>query len=134
MFNPVIMATAGWSEAVEFRASRLLDFELGVEGSGGPVTVMTMFARLYDDPIFRARMLMCVTPQDALSDLTRTIGIYSIDGEVCPDPERLARRALIYAGRALAASADEPDTLGKMMFLTLRRRLARVMGSHDRRP
>ena len=111
MFNPLITATAGWSEAVEERAKKLLDFPLGTEGDGVPVTVATMFVRCQFDPVASARFLMIIPPLTAQRELTRTMARFRIDGCACPDPAAMARSALSYAGRAVAMHEIHPERL-----------------------
>ncbi|HYD31647.1 MAG TPA: hypothetical protein VEB64_12425 [Azospirillaceae bacterium] len=108
--NPIITAVAGWSEAVEVRAERLLDFVIGHEGNGTPVTIATMFARCHFDPWDSARFMMYVPPITAVRELTRTISRFRIEGEGCPGPERLARAALIHAGRFVDSREGHPET------------------------
>lgn len=110
MQNPIITAIAGWSEAVEVRAGRLLDFVIGHEGNGTPVTVATMFARCHYDPLNSARFMMRIPPITAVHELTRTISRFRLEGEMCPAPERLARAALIHAGRFVDAREGHPET------------------------
>lgn len=109
MFNPLITATAGWSEAVELRAKRLLDYRLGTEEDGFPVTVATMFAQRGEDPVTAARLLMLIQPMAALRELSRVVAEFHIDGEPCPDAFGLARQALSYAGRAVYVEQLHPE-------------------------
>lgn len=109
MFNPLITATAGWSEAVEERARRLLRYPVGTEGQGVPVTVRTMLARCDRDPVDSARFLMTIPPLMAVGELTDIIAGFRIDGEPCPDPAAAARAALSFAGRAVAAHELHPE-------------------------
>ena len=109
MFNPLITATAGWSEAVEERAKRFLDFRLGTEKDGAPVTMATLLARDHYDPVASARLLMIVPPLTAQRDLMRMVAQFRIDGEPCPDPTAVARAALSYAGRAVAMHEIHPE-------------------------
>lgn len=111
MFNPLITATAGWSEAVEERAKRLLDFHLGVQANGASVTVATMLARCQFDPVASARFLMIVPPLTAQRELAETMARFQIDGCACPDPAAMARSALSYAGRAVAVHEIHPERL-----------------------
>lgn len=108
MFNPLITATAGWSEAVEERAKRLLAFRMGIE-SGEPVTMATLLERCHYDPVASARFLMIVPPLTALRELSRTVADFRIDGEPCPDPAATALAALSYAGRAVAMHEIHPE-------------------------
>ena len=108
MFNPLITATAGWSEAVEERAKRLLDFRLGVE-EGVPATMATLLARAHCDPVASARFLMIIPPLAAQRELTRMVAHFRIDGEPCSDPAAVARAALSYAGRAVAMHEIHPE-------------------------
>jgi len=109
LFNPLITATAGWSEAVEERAQRLLTFPLGTETNGASVTVATMFARCQFDPVASARFLMIIPPLMAQRELTKTIARFHIDGHPCPDPAAMARCALSYAGRAVTMQEIHPE-------------------------
>jgi len=109
LFNPLITATAGWSEAVEERAKRLLAFRLGTEGDGVPVTMQTLLERCHHDPVASARFLMIVPPLTAQRELSRTIAHFVVDGEPCPDPAAVARAALSYAGRAVAMHEIHPE-------------------------
>lgn len=109
MFNPLITATAGWSEAVEERAKRLLRYQVGTEGQGSPVTVQTMLARCDYDPVASARFLMTIPPLTAVRELTKTVARFRIDGEPCPDPAAIARAALSFAGRAVAVHELHPE-------------------------
>ena len=109
LFNPLITATAGWSEAVEERAQRLLRYQLGTEGEGVPVTVQTMLVRCGFDPVASARVLMVVPPLVAVGELTKTVADFQIDGTPCPDPAETARAALSFAGRAVAMHELHPE-------------------------
>lgn len=109
LFNPLITATAGWSEAVEERAKRLLRYQVGTEGDGAPVTVQTMLARCGFDPVASARFLMVIPPLVAVCELTKTIAGFQIDGMPCPDPAETARAALSFAGRAVAMHELHPE-------------------------
>lgn len=109
MINPVITAAAGWSEAVEERAKRFLDYIVGTEGSGAPVTVATLLARCQYDPVASARFLMLVPPLTAQREFARTVADVRIDGEPCPDPAAVARAALAHAGRAVALADIHPE-------------------------
>lgn len=109
MYNPLITATAGWSEAVEERAKRLLRYQVGTEGNGAVVTVQTMLARCDYDPVASARFFMMIPPLMAVRELAKTIGRFRIDGESCPDPTALARSALSFAGRAVAVHELHPE-------------------------
>ncbi len=110
MINPMITATAGWSEAVEERAQRLLRYQVGTEGPDGvPVTVQTMFERCGFTPVASARFLMCIPPLTAMHELTKTVTRFRIDGEVCPDPAGMAKAALSFAGRAVAVHELHPE-------------------------
>lgn len=109
MLNPMITATAGWSEAVEERAKRFLDFVIGTEGDGTPVTAATMLARSHFDPVASARFLMLIPPQKAVRELARTLADFRIDGEPCPDPVATAQAALSYAGRAVTIDEMHPE-------------------------
>ncbi|WP_448205799.1 hypothetical protein [Azospirillum sp. sgz302134] len=109
MYNPLITATAGWSEAVEERARRLLGYQVGTEGHGAPVTVQSMLARCGYDPVASARFLMTIPPLMAVRELTKTVARFRIDGEPCPDPAALARAALSHAGRAVAVHELHPE-------------------------
>lgn len=108
MFNPLITATAGWSEAVEERAKRILAFRLGTE-HGVPVTMATMLARCHFDPVASARFLMIIPPLTAQRELTKTIARFRIDGKPCPDPAAVACAALSHAGRAVAMHEIHPE-------------------------
>ena len=108
MFNPLITATAGWSDAVEERAKRLLDFSLGTE-DGVPVTMATMLARCHYDPVASARFLMIIPPLTAQRELMKTVACFRIGGEPCPDPAATARAALSFAGRAVAMHEIHPE-------------------------
>ncbi len=109
MFNPLITATAGWSEAVEERAKRFLDFCPGTEDGGKPITMAVLFARCHHDPVASARFLMVIPPLTAQGELTRIITHFRIDGEPCPDPAAAARAALSHAGRAVAMHEIHPE-------------------------
>lgn len=109
MINPLITATAGWSEAVEERAKRLLRYQIGTEGEGAAVTVQTMLARCDYDPVASARFLMSIPPLMAVRELSKTVARFQIDGEPCPDPAAMARAALSHAGRAVAAHELHPE-------------------------
>lgn len=109
MFNPFITAAAGWSEAVEERAKRLLRFTVGTEGDGMPITVATMFARCHLDPVHSARLLMIVPPLVAQQELTGIVVRFRIDGEACQDPSGLACAALSHAGRAVTTYELHPE-------------------------
>lgn len=108
MFNPLITATAGWSEAVEERAKRFLACTLGTEG-GVPVTMADLLTRNEYDPVASARFLMIIPPLTALRELTRILAGIRIDGEPCPDPAAAARAALSHAGRAVAMHEIHPE-------------------------
>lgn len=113
VFNPLITATAGWSEAVEERAKRFLGFVVGTEraagGGGVPVTAATLLARRRLDPVATARFLMLVPPQKAVRELTLILADVCIDGEPCPDPLATAQAALSFAGRAVTADEMHPE-------------------------
>jgi len=109
VFNPLITATAGWSEAVEERAKRFLGFVVGTEGDGLPITAATMLARCHLDPVTSARFLMLIPPQKAVRELTRIIAGFRIDGEPCPDPLATAQAALSFAGRAVTVDELHPE-------------------------
>ncbi len=110
MINPLITATAGWSEAVEERAKRLLRYQVGTEGPAGvPVTVQTMFERCGYTPVSSARFLMCIPPLTAVRELTKTVARFEIDGKACPDPAGIAKAALSFAGRAVAVHEVHPE-------------------------
>ncbi|HYD66493.1 hypothetical protein [Azospirillum sp.] len=109
MFNPLITATAGWSEAVEERAKRFLGFVVGTEGDGVPVTAATMLARCHLDPIAGARYLMLIPPQKAVRELTLILTDFRIDGQPCPDPLAAAQAALSFAGRAVTVDEMHPE-------------------------
>lgn len=109
MINPLITATAGWSEAVEERAKRLLRYQIGTEAGGAVVTVQTMLARCGYDPVASARFLMCIPPLMAVRELTKTVTQFQIDGQPCPDPAAVARAALSHAGRAVAGHELHPE-------------------------
>lgn len=119
LFNPLITATAGWSEAVEERAKRLLRYQVGTEGGGAPVTVQTMLVRCGFDPVASARFLMVIPPLVAVCELSKTIAGFQIDGAPCPDPAETARAALSFAGRAVAVHELHPE----------RRFVARILAS-----
>lgn len=108
LFNPLITATAGWSDAVEERAKRLLDFRLGNE-DGVPVTMATMLARCHYDPVASARFLMIIPPLTAQRELGKTVARFRLDGEPCSDPVAVARAALSFAGRAVAMHEIHPE-------------------------
>lgn len=108
MFNPLITATAGWSEAVEERAKRFLAFPMGGE-VGAPVTMATLLERAGQDPVNTARYLMIVPPLAAQRELIGMIGAFRIDGEPCPDPVAAAHAALSYAGRAVTMNEIHPE-------------------------
>jgi hypothetical protein len=109
VFNPLITATAGWSEAVEERAKRFLDFVVGTEADGVPVTTATMLVRCHLDPVAASRFLMLVPPQKAVRDLTLIVAGFRIGGEPCPDPLATAQAALSFAGRAVTADEMHPE-------------------------
>lgn len=109
MFNPMILATAGWSEAVEVRSRRFLGFEAGVEARGAPVTMATVLARLERDPVASARHLMLLPPLSAVDAVTAMLSQTSIDGEPCPDPDGVARAALAHAGRVVSLDDAHPE-------------------------
>jgi len=109
LINPLITATAGWSEAVEERAKRLLAYQIGTEGEEAAITVQTMLARCDYDPVASARFLMAIPPLTAVRELTKTIAHFRIDGEPCPDPAAMARAALSHAGRAVAVHELHPE-------------------------
>jgi hypothetical protein len=117
LFNPLITAVAGWSEAVEERARRLLDFQMGERADGAPVRVGEQLTRHGFDPVASARHLMVLPPLVAVHELTRTMTRFEIDGQPCPDPGGMARAALSYAGRAVTVHDVHPE----------RRILARVL-------
>ncbi len=109
LINPLITATAGWSEAVEERARRLLGYQIGSEAEGAAVTVRTMLERSGYDPVASARFLMAIPPLSAVRELGKTIAAFRIDGEPCPDPLASARAALSHAGRAVAVHELHPE-------------------------
>ncbi|HEY0836217.1 MAG TPA: hypothetical protein VGE72_20085 [Azospirillum sp.] len=109
MFNPLITATAGWSEAVEERAKRFLDYIVGTEADGTPITAATMLVRCHFDPVASARFLMLIPPQKAVRELARTVADFRIDGEPCPDPYATAQAALAFAGRAVTWDDLHPE-------------------------
>lgn len=127
MFNPVTTATAGWSEAVESRAQRLLSYSAGWEPEG-PLDVGRLFERSGLDPVMTARLLMTVPPLDAVDALARIVAGCRIDGDVCPDPLAFSRDALSAAGRAVAREELHPErVLLAGLWCAGRRLLSRVL-------
>lgn len=108
MLNPQITAAAGWSEAVEERAKRLLAFPMGTE-DGRSVTMADLLPRLQLDPIASARFLMIVPPLVAQHELIEMVAAFRIDGQPCPDPVAVALAALSYAGRAVTLQDIHPE-------------------------
>ncbi|WP_029011141.1 hypothetical protein [Azospirillum halopraeferens] len=109
MLNPLITLTAGWSPAVEERATRLLAFRLGTTADGTPVTVAAAFAGRGRPAPHTARLLMHLPPLEAVQVLTHTLADFTIDGASCPDPAATARAALAHAGRAVTIADAHPE-------------------------
>lgn len=108
MLNPQITAAAGWSEAVEERAKRLLAFPMGTE-DGQPVTMADLLRRVQRDPVACARFLMVVPPLVAQHELIEMVAAFRIDGQPCPDPVTVALAALSFAGRAVSLQDIHPE-------------------------
>lgn len=126
MFNPITTATAGWSEAVEERAQRLLGHPVGTEG-GVPVDVLRLLERAGLDPVMTARLLMTLPPLDAVNALAVIVADCRIDGETCPDPLVVSRTALSAAGRAVDRAELHPEwVLLVGLWCAGRRLLSRV--------
>lgn len=111
MFNPLTIAIAGWSEAIDYRAEKFLLFQVGTNRVGQPVTVRTMLACRGLDPIASGRFLMLLPPLTAVSELSQTLRNFDIDGIPCPDPMAIARAALSHAGRVVDIADIYPERL-----------------------
>lgn len=131
MIDPAFVLYHQGLDRLHAGAHRLLDFELGCEPTGQPVTARTMFARLALDPLASAMRLMGLPPEIALAELVRTLNGFQIAGEpCCPDPDATARAALSHAGRVLPGTDDPLLEPGPWLYRRIVRLLARLSGPH----